>query len=223
MDQETVKAVANAVEAAAKPAEKALDIVHDTGGYLRGVISDVPADLVGVLGGAWLHESHVRIRDKLRRRTEQILQERHQQAVVELSPNIAAAIVGGAQEESREELMELWARLLASAMNPATKNDVRHSFVAAVREMDPTDAIILHHIYSERVGRIRLGGGGDKRDPSMEFLSNELGYRQTDVIVSVKNLEALGFLDTAPNDKNIWFPSAKLKEFMRACYPELEA
>jgi hypothetical protein len=57
----------------------------------------------------------------------------------------------------------------------------------------------------------------------MEFLSNELGYRQTDVIVSVKNLEALGFLDTAPNDKNIWFPSAKLKEFMRACYPELEA
>jgi hypothetical protein len=76
---------------------------------------------------------------------------------------------------------------------------------------------------SEKVTRIRVGGGGGKKDTSVDFISGELGYRQDDVAVSVKNLEALGFLFTAPNDNNIWFPSPKFREFMRACYPELEA
>jgi hypothetical protein len=70
---------------------------------------------VGVLGGAWLHECHIRIRDKYRRRTEQIVRERDVQEFVELSPNLATALIGGAQDESREELMELWARLLIDA------------------------------------------------------------------------------------------------------------
>ena len=82
------------------------------------MFADLPADLVGVAGGAWLHEIHARLRDKLRRRTEQILRERDVQDVIELSPNMAVALIAGAQEEGREELMELWARLLANAMDP---------------------------------------------------------------------------------------------------------
>jgi hypothetical protein len=215
-------ASAKAAEAIAKTTGQALEIIHDTGGYLRGVFGDVPADLVGVLGGAWLHERQRRLRDALRRRTEQILRERDVQEAIELSPNVAAALIAGAQEEGREELMELWARLLANTMDPSL-NNVRHSFISAVREMDPPDARVLQHIYSEKVGRIRHGGGGDIKDTSMEIISRHLGYRQDDVVVSVEHLEALRFLTTAPNDRNIWFPSAKLREFMRACYPELGA
>jgi hypothetical protein len=40
---------AKAAEAIAKTTGQALEIIHDTGGYLRGVFGDVPADLVGVL------------------------------------------------------------------------------------------------------------------------------------------------------------------------------
>src|SRR5437879_556104 len=107
-------ATANAVEAGAKATGQALEIIHDTGGYLGRVFADVPTDLVGVLGGAWLHERHARLRDRLRRRTEEILRERNVQELLQLSPNIAAALVAGAQEESRGELMEIWARLLAN-------------------------------------------------------------------------------------------------------------
>ena len=70
---DTATATAKAAEAIAKSTGQALEIVHDTGGYLRHVFGEVPADVVGVLGGAWLHERHIRIRDALRRRTEQIL------------------------------------------------------------------------------------------------------------------------------------------------------
>ena len=113
------------------------------------MISDVPTDLVRVLGGAWLHAQHFRIRDRLRRRTAQILRERDQQELVELSPNIAPAIVSGAQEESQEELMELWVRLLASAMNPTTKINVRYSFIAAVKQMDLLMHELVLHIQRE--------------------------------------------------------------------------
>ena len=96
MDPATTQAVAKATDETAKTAGKALEIVHDVSGYLRGVFAEVPADLVGVAGGAWLHEQHIRIKDALRRRTEEILRERDVPKVIELSPNMAAALIEGA-------------------------------------------------------------------------------------------------------------------------------
>jgi hypothetical protein len=84
------------------------------------------------------------MKDAWRRRTEEILRERDVQDVIELSPNMAVALVEGAQEEGREQLMELWARLLANAMDP-NLNSVRQSFIEAVKNMDPVDAIVLRH------------------------------------------------------------------------------
>jgi hypothetical protein len=104
MDPATTQVVAKATEESAKTAGKALEIVHNTGGYLRRVFGDVPEDLVGVCGGAWLHEQHNRIQDALRRRTEELLREREVPKVIELSPNVAAALIEAAQEEGREEL-----------------------------------------------------------------------------------------------------------------------
>jgi hypothetical protein len=223
VDPATTQATAKAVEETAKTAGQALEIVHDTGGYLRQVFGDVPGDLVNVVGGAWLHEFSIRLRDKLRRRTEQILRERDLQEVIELSPNIAAALISSAQEEAREELAELWARLLANAMDP-NLNNLRYSFISAVKEMDPHDAKIMCHIYSEKITCIRRGGGGDsKTNTSVDRMSKALGDRYDDTEVSIEHLGELGFLKPAPNDQNIWFPTAKLREFMRACYPEQEA
>src|SRR5262245_20062278 len=99
MDPETTQAMANAVEESAKATGKGLDIVHEMGGYLRHVFGEVPADLVGVLGGAWLHEFHIRIRAKLRHRTEEILRERDRTELIDLNPNSATALISSAQEK----------------------------------------------------------------------------------------------------------------------------
>ena len=57
-------------------------------------------------------------------------------------------------------------------------------------EMDPLDAKIMHHLYSEKVGRIRRGGGGDsKKDTSVDLISRELGNRNDDVEVTIEHLE----------------------------------
>lgn len=73
--------------------------------------------------------------------------------------------------------------------------------------------------------RISRGGqGANKKDTSVEFISRELGDRNDNVEASIDHLEELGFLSYPPNnDKNMWSTNAKLREFMRACYPELGA
>ena len=217
-----VTATAKAAEATANATGKMLDIVHDTGGYLGRVFADVPADLIGVVGGAWLRERHIRLRARLRRRTEEILRERDVQDVIELSPNVASTLIAGAQEESRDELMELWARLLANAVDQRL-NGVRQSFIDAVKAMDPPDAKTLNYLYRVKAARIVFGGGGDSVQTTIEYISKQLGVRKDDVEVSLRHLETLRFLTTTPQELNVWFPTANMREFMRTCYPELSA
>jgi hypothetical protein len=168
------------------------------GGYLRNVFAEVPADLVGVAGGAWLHEVHIRIKDAWRRRTEEILRERDVQDVIELSPNMAVALVEGAQEEGREELMELWARLLANAMDP-NLNSVRQSFIEAVKNMDPVDAIVLRHIHEENIVFIQRGSASVEQKTNqrtgVEDISIAIGRRSDEVEVSFRHLRDIGFFD----------------------------
>jgi hypothetical protein len=211
-------ASAKAAEAIAKTTGQAVEIIRDTGSYLRGVFGEVPTDLVGVLGGAWLHERHQQLRDALRRRTEQILRERDVQEEIELSPNVAAALIAGAQEEGREELMELWARLLANAMDP-NMNSIRHSFIASVKNMDPMDAILLRYIHERNIASVYLGHRQDnKLITGTEEIAAEIGRRGDEVEVSLRHLQDLLFFDYA---NHVWDVSATGREFLRACYPEV--
>ena len=210
----------------AKLGQEIVKAFRGLGSFLERALGTTPEDLVGYLGGDWLHirraESIIKMLYKARERLAAI-------GIKETKPaplSVALPILQGAADEDREELVDLWARLLASAMDPATRNNVRHAFIAAVKEMDPPDAKIMHHLYVERVARIQRGGrgGGDRTDTSADAISNILGYRRDDAEVSLDHLEILGFLSIPPNnDRNIWLPNAKFREFMRACYPELGA
>lgn len=162
----------------------------------------------------------MRLRDALRRRTEQILQERDVQQLVELSPNIAAALIAGAQEESREELAELWARLLANAMDPKLSS-VRHSFIEAVKEMDPTDALVLAELYKRKLVVVRRSTSGHAPNTtSIPDVAKAINRRENDVEVSLRHLLSIGFFDQQQPNQD-WFVNASNFELMLCCYPEV--
>jgi hypothetical protein len=205
---------AKAVEATAKTTDKALTIIHDTGGYLREVIGDLPKNAVGVLGADWLGQKRIRNLDAMMRRTEQIFQERDREPVDQLSPNLATELLSGAQEESNEELIEFWARLLANALDAAL-NSGRRSFIEAVKRMDPMDAVVLNYL---REGQHHRIGPSVNEKSRTDFIGETLGTRPDNVMVSLDHLTELGLLEkVAPVE---WQVAPAGREFLRACYPE---
>ena len=200
----------------AKLSQEIVKAFRDLGSFFGRALGSTPEDLVGYYGG-----------DRLRiRRAENIVKMMCEaqarlavMGIEETKPatlSIALPILEGAADEDREELVDLWARLLASAMD-ATKNNVRYSFISSIRKMDPLDAVIVRHIYEKNILFIeRPTEQKPSQQTSMEDISIAIGRRSDEVEVSVRHLRDLGFFDGE------YYPNALNREFMRACYPEVK-
>jgi Abortive infection alpha len=118
----------------AKLGQEILKALHGLGSFVKTALGSTPEDLVGYYLGDRLHirrvENMVRMLYEARARLVDMGKNETQPAPLSL----ALPILQGAAEEEREELVDLWARLFASAMDPATRNNVRHAFIAASRK-----------------------------------------------------------------------------------------
>jgi hypothetical protein len=218
---------------AAKAAGKVIDLTSSFGSFLGRMFGILPEDAVGLLVGDLLH--HVRLRNcaRLEQRTEEILRERGVSETVPLSPSVAIPLLEAAKDESRAELQELWARLLAAAMDPNRNSRVRQSFITIVRHLDPLDALLLKLYYEIHSGSKGLSRepseaftyymARQKEDPSQRavtFFSKRLAVSEDDIFVSHKNLTTLGLADTFsdPIASIPTFISPTGRTFMRAIY-----
>lgn len=174
-----------AIQEVAKFGSKALDSGEKLGGFLSRVFGTLPADVIGVVGGDWLH--HVRIRNaaQLTYRTEQILQER---GILEdtrpMSPSVAIPLLRAAQDETRTKLAEMWARMLANGMDPGRTHLVRQTIIDTMSRLDPTDAVILQKAFEKapEIGKMVV----------FEDLQTELMVSTDELIISTDNLVRLG-------------------------------
>lgn len=132
-------------------AAKALEATASTA--LSAVPESVRKDLVGFVGGDWLHEQRVRNIDRLTRRTKEIIAARNVETETP-SPSLAEPIIEAARNESREELAEFFAKLLAAAMDPSRKSRVRLEFVELVKQLDPLDAILLEFVHKNPIHQV---------------------------------------------------------------------
>lgn len=64
---------------------------------------------------------------------------------------MAIPLLEAAQGEPRPEMQELLATLLANAMDPARRDEVRPEFMVALKQFHPTDVLVLK-ILSEKFG-----------------------------------------------------------------------
>ncbi len=179
----------------AKFGSRLLDSVDGFAGYLAHVTGPIPHDLVGVAGGDWLHQVRIRNRAKLFANTRRVLEERGvREPFEEISPSIARPLLEAAVDESREELAELWAKLLAAASDPSRKDRVRLSFVTTLRQMDPLDARVLQALYDI------YPAGFPNQSNGRDALSEQFRVSMDEVLVSFLNLEKLNCLGFSIND-----------------------
>lgn len=149
-------------------------------------ITDIAETALGEIGGRWISETRARNRARLRERTEAILNGRDAQPKADPSPSITIPLLSAAQDEGREELLDLWARLLATALNPASTENYRREFVGIARELEPIDAACLPRLEAGATKAWRF---------RRESMAKALNKSQDGVDLALRNLAKLGLID----------------------------
>jgi hypothetical protein len=209
----------------AKLGQEILKTLREAGSFLEKTLGSTPEDLVAYLGGDWLRVRRAENLVRLFQEAMARLADRHVQDPIPASLSVALPILQGAADEDRDELVDLWARLLANAMDPKL-NSVRQSFINAVKRMDPLDASVLRYICEAKIDSVVPGHAGEpnQKNTGVGKISVATGRRNDDVEVSLRHLQDLSLLEEMPGRaRNTgWQVNPNGREFLRACYPELE-
>ena len=175
-------------DAQAAMVEQALKTLQATGGAVREILGTTPEDLVALLGGNWLKVQRVENLARLFAKAEERLK-RDGIKVKPASLSVGLPILEAGADESREELQDLWAALLAAAADPAREKSFRNSFIEVVKKMDPLDSSVL--IAANKRNAPMSGGGRDS-------ISAELQLSRDQVEVSIANLQKLELMVQLP-------------------------
>lgn len=116
---------------------------HDLAGYVGRVLGTVPEDAVELVIGDPLRFVRTAIASQYDKLLTKLLAERGVKHPQPVTPALAIPLLRAAYDEGRPELQDLWARLLAAAMDPSRDGNVRQSFIVAVSQLDPLDARVL--------------------------------------------------------------------------------
>jgi len=165
--------------------EQAKKALRGSGGFLKKTFGTIPEDIVGLLAGDWLK---VRRAENLARTAEKAKEHLKARGVETSEPaslSLTLPIFVAAAEESRDELQDLWARLLAAAADPSRVSLLRIRFIEAAKKMDPLDAHVLSQVRSQ---------GGRVASTGLNALAAELGVTRDQIDVSCENLRELGLL-----------------------------
>ena len=150
--------------------------------YAGRILGTVPEDAVGVVLGDPLHFVRTAIAAQYDALLSRILRDRNV-TPQPVSPSLAIPLIRAAYDESRPELQELWAQLIAAAMDPARSNRVRRSFIDTVQRLDPLDTLILKELFV-----ISLS---NPQSNSRDYLRTRLAITLSEGEVSFLNLEML--------------------------------
>jgi hypothetical protein len=169
----------------AKLGQKALEVLQGLGGFLREIFGTVPEDLVGYFGGDLLKVRRAENFARIAQEAHERLKARGIHTPEPPSISILLPIIVASAEESRDELVDIWARLLAAAADPARSKSFRLAFIETAKNMDPLDAAVLRYANEH-------GGGvtGQIRNEAAAALHAS----RDEVDVSIMNLAKLGLM-----------------------------
>lgn len=163
--------------------DKTPSISGEIAAGIRQALGTIPEDLLGIAIGDWLREKRKRNQERLKENTKRILEGRgvspNQDAA---SPVLFIAVCEAAMDEDRPELQDIWARLLAAAVDPNRANQVRSNFIAIVKQLDPLDALVLTK-FSPQIAQ-----------PARNTIAQLLNKSPDEVEVAMVNLQRLNLV-----------------------------
>lgn len=159
------------------------EIKSHVAGLVRWLLGDLVQDIVGIAVGDWVHEMRIRNLLVLRNHTDNILKIR--ELALEnrqVDPEFVRPLLKAAATESDDEMLKLWAELLATSLDPSKAALVRRSFIELLQQLDAIDARVLKSIGMK---------SRQEHGVSPLELEEELGCHHFHIVVSLQHLERL--------------------------------
>ncbi len=101
-----------------------------------------------------------------------------------ISPRVLIPALVALSEESDDLLQDLWANLMANAMDPDSDVDLQKTHIETLRQFEPIDAVFLHQLDAHA----RSGTA----DLNLETIASELDFRPMALAQSHERLGQLG-------------------------------
>ena len=195
------KEEAKAVQELAKVTGKGIGAAREFGRFLGRVIGGSAVQAGGILED-WLtykrkvlHLQWARLY-RIKVRVEEELNTRGVDGPTRpVAPKLAFPILEEAAFEDDDELQDIWARLLATAMDPNAPQ-IKRAYIHILKSFEPSDAVLLEDLYRITFERdsfaepYRLGMGGFTF-PITE-LSTHLNMTGEECEISLLNLDQVG-------------------------------
>lgn len=143
-----ISETAKAVQEVAKTTRKSIEATEKLGQFVARVTNESIEAVTGILADKlrfmrW--ERQLRLRDRL----IEIVKERKLEGTFRvIPPKLALPIIESASLEENNELQDLWANLLASAIDPNFNGAIRSAFIDIIKQLEVIDVHILNAIYS---------------------------------------------------------------------------
>ncbi|GGI32030.1 Abi-alpha family protein [Bradyrhizobium guangdongense] len=175
--------------------------------FFNRVLGNPIVDVVGITLGDPLRFVRTLSLDWYSRRVDEILAKRDGKKLKGAPPRIALEILEAAQDETRDELRELWAQLLANAVDGTTQSMVRIEFVAVLKQLNPLDALVLQ----------RLTAAGNFINPHQLAQAHHLDTNDT--ATSILYLLELKCVEQAPSGTSAYKTSPRGIALLKALSP----
>ncbi len=140
--------VAEAVQEVAKFGQRGLESAEKLGSFLIKALGEPGREVVGMITDKL---RFVRWKGMLRTADEvnRILDERAVTETRAVPPKIALPIVEESSLETDDHLHAMWNHLLANAMDPNFKAEIRYAYIEIIKNLTAADARLLQRLYSD--------------------------------------------------------------------------
>jgi hypothetical protein len=166
-------------------------LAGSTGRWLDKVLGTLPEDVVGLAIGDRVRYRRLGNLAALQAKHDTLLENIETQRRSEVSLSVVLPLLEAAANESREELQNLWAALLANAIIDGGKK-VRAAFFETIKKMEPVDAKVLFLMANPNEW-VRPPDGQRRDLAQLEATARARGVEE-ELAVSISALQGLGCL-----------------------------
>lgn len=156
-------------------------------GKMLEPVTDAVQTVFGIVGVDYLKEIRKRNADKFARITEKIIADRNIENATPPPPSILLPLVSAAENEGRDELLEMWARLMAAASDPVKLGVFRRDYIEIAKQLEPVDVLLLQ--------RLSAMSGGVYDPTRLQYIEMQISMHRDQILVAFEKLKALQLID----------------------------